>query len=85
MTRGSPTPAGSAQAESAWPAESRPGIGLAAVPVTAIEVSAFTIPTDAPEADGTLAWDSTTIVVVEARAAGEWGSATPTPTARPRR
>ena len=73
MTRGSPTPAGSAQAESRWPAEERPGIGLAAVPVTAIEVRAFTIPTDAPEADGTLAWDSTTIVVVEARAAEEWG------------
>ncbi len=31
---------------------------------------AFTIPTDAPEADGTLSWDATTIVVAEARAAG---------------
>ncbi len=38
-----------------------------------LEVGAFTIPTDAPEADGTLAWNSTTIVVVHARAAGEWG------------
>ena len=27
--------------------------------------SAFTIPTDAPEADGTFAWDSTTLIVVE--------------------
>ncbi|HXS12567.1 MAG TPA: enolase C-terminal domain-like protein [Acidobacteriaceae bacterium] len=27
--------------------------------------TAFTIPTDAPEADGTFAWDSTTLVVVE--------------------
>jgi L-alanine-DL-glutamate epimerase-like enolase superfamily enzyme len=35
---------------------------------TTLEVSAFTIPTDAPESDGTLEWDSTTIVVVEARA-----------------
>jgi len=27
--------------------------------------TAFTIPTDAPEADGTFAWDSTTLIVVE--------------------
>ena len=27
--------------------------------------TAFTIPTDAPEADGTFAWDSTTMIVVE--------------------
>jgi len=32
--------------------------------VTAVDVAAYTIPTDAPEADGTLAWDSTTMVVV---------------------
>jgi L-alanine-DL-glutamate epimerase-like enolase superfamily enzyme len=37
------------------------------VNVDAIDVSCFTIPTDAPESDGTLEWDSTTIVVVEAR------------------
>jgi L-alanine-DL-glutamate epimerase-like enolase superfamily enzyme len=42
-------------------------------PVQEIEVAAYTIPTDAPEADGTLSWDSTTIVVVHARAADEWG------------
>ena len=36
-------------------------------------VAAFTIPTDAPESDGTLEWDSTTIVVVEARAGTERG------------
>jgi L-alanine-DL-glutamate epimerase-like enolase superfamily enzyme len=41
--------------------------------VEELEVAAFTVPTDAPEADGTLAWDSTTIVVVHAYAAGEWG------------
>jgi L-alanine-DL-glutamate epimerase-like enolase superfamily enzyme len=38
-----------------------------------LEVSCFTIPTDQPESDGTLAWDSTTIVVVEAVAAGKRG------------
>src|SRR6185312_6759819 len=30
---------------------------------------AYTIPTDSPEADGTIAWDSTTLIVVEIRAA----------------
>jgi L-alanine-DL-glutamate epimerase-like enolase superfamily enzyme len=35
--------------------------------VEALDVSAFTIPTDAPESDGTVEWDSTTVVVVEAR------------------
>ena len=32
--------------------------------VVAVAVSAYTIPTELPEADGTLAWDRTTIVVV---------------------
>ena len=40
---------------------------------TELAVSAYTIPTDEPESDGTLEWDSTTIVVVEARAGGETG------------
>jgi L-alanine-DL-glutamate epimerase-like enolase superfamily enzyme len=35
--------------------------------------SAYTIPTDAPEADGTFAWDSTTLVVVEIEAEGAKG------------
>jgi len=43
------------------------------VAVERLDVSAYTIPTDAPESDGTLAWDSTTIVVVEAHAGGEVG------------
>jgi len=33
--------------------------------VVRLNVSAYTIPTDLPEADGTLAWDTTTLVVVE--------------------
>jgi L-alanine-DL-glutamate epimerase-like enolase superfamily enzyme len=41
--------------------------------VEALAVSAFTIPTDAPESDGTLEWDQTTLVVVEAEAGGEVG------------
>jgi L-alanine-DL-glutamate epimerase-like enolase superfamily enzyme len=43
------------------------------VSVERLEVGAFTIPTDAPEADGTLAWDSTTIVVVHAHAGDAHG------------
>jgi L-alanine-DL-glutamate epimerase-like enolase superfamily enzyme len=43
------------------------------VPVQELEVAAYTVPTDAPEADGTLAWEETTIVVVHARAGDERG------------
>lgn len=35
-----------------------------------VEVNAFTVPTDFPESDGTLEWNKTTIVVVEARSHG---------------
>ncbi len=33
-----------------------------------VEVDAYTVPTDQPEEDGTLAWDETTIVLVHAHA-----------------
>jgi len=38
------------------------------VPITDITAAAFTIPTDYPEADGTIAWNSTTLVLVRAKA-----------------
>jgi L-alanine-DL-glutamate epimerase-like enolase superfamily enzyme len=38
-----------------------------------LHVTACTIPTDAPKSDGTLAWDSTGIVIVEIGAGGERG------------
>ena len=38
-----------------------------------LETSCFTIPTDAPESDGTLAWSATTVVVVEAVGGGRRG------------
>ncbi len=38
-----------------------------------LEVSSFTVPTDAPESDGTLEWSSTTVVVVEAARGGVRG------------
>lgn len=37
------------------------------VRVDALEVSAYTVPTEVPEADGTAAWNSTTAVVVQIR------------------
>jgi L-alanine-DL-glutamate epimerase-like enolase superfamily enzyme len=43
------------------------------VEVERLDAHACTIPTDEPESDGTLAWDSTTIVIVEAHAGGETG------------
>ena len=42
--------------------------------VGAVTVTTFTIPTDAPEGDGTMAWDSTTMIVVQARGDGEVGT-----------
>jgi L-alanine-DL-glutamate epimerase-like enolase superfamily enzyme len=38
-----------------------------------IEAAVYVIPTDAPEADGTLAWSETTVVLVTATAGGEQG------------
>lgn len=44
------------------------------IPVESVEASAYTIPTDAPESDGTLAWKSTTFVLVTVRAGGVVGT-----------
>lgn len=41
--------------------------------VERIDVSAYEIPTDRPEADGTLSWDRTTLLIVEVEAAGARG------------
>ncbi len=43
------------------------------VAVEKVEASAYRVPTDTPEADGTFAWDSTTLVVVELTAGGTRG------------
>jgi L-alanine-DL-glutamate epimerase-like enolase superfamily enzyme len=45
----------------------------AAAPIDAVRARAYRIPTDAPEADGTFAWDATTLVVVEVEAGGAAG------------
>jgi L-alanine-DL-glutamate epimerase-like enolase superfamily enzyme len=39
-------------------------------PISAVRAHAYKIPTDAPEADGTFEWTSTTLVVVEIEAGG---------------
>ncbi len=44
------------------------------VPIESVEVSAYSIPTDAPESDGTLTWDSTTMVLATVGAGGRVGT-----------
>ena len=51
-----------------------------------LRTSVYTVPTDRPEADGTIAWDKTTMLLVEVE--GDDGmsvSASPTPRRAPRR
>jgi L-alanine-DL-glutamate epimerase-like enolase superfamily enzyme len=43
------------------------------VPIESIEVAAYKIPTDSPESDGTIEWDSTTMVAVHVAAGGRRG------------
>ncbi|WP_068157317.1 enolase C-terminal domain-like protein [Rhodococcus phenolicus] len=43
-------------------------------PVTAVTAAAYTIPTDTAEADGTLAWQSTTLVLVQVSAGRQVGT-----------
>ena len=50
------------------------------VPIEQITARAYSIPTEQPESDGTATWDQTTIVVVEATAAADAVSVTPTAT-----
>lgn len=49
------------------------GGGRGEPPVEAVEARAFTVPTERSEADGTLRWDETSLVIVHARAAGREG------------
>ncbi|MGH9128090.1 MAG: enolase C-terminal domain-like protein [Acidimicrobiales bacterium] len=41
--------------------------------ISSVEASTYEVPTEAPEADGTLAWDYTTIVVAEVSSGGHTG------------
>jgi L-alanine-DL-glutamate epimerase-like enolase superfamily enzyme len=42
-------------------------------PIVRVTAASYTIPTDAPESDGTIAWDSTTMVTAEVEAGGKTG------------
>jgi L-alanine-DL-glutamate epimerase-like enolase superfamily enzyme len=52
---------------------SAPAKQASGLQVQRIDVSAHTIPTDLPESDGTLEWNKTTIVIVEAHAGSSSG------------
>jgi L-alanine-DL-glutamate epimerase-like enolase superfamily enzyme len=43
------------------------------IPVQSVEAATYEIPTETPESDGTLSWDSTTLVLVRCRAGGQVG------------
>jgi L-alanine-DL-glutamate epimerase-like enolase superfamily enzyme len=45
----------------------------AQAPIGAVRSRAYTIPTDAPEADGTFAWSATTLVVATVEGGGGTG------------
>ena len=57
------------------PIQFKPGLSTigAAVPLADYRVSVYTVPTDAPESDGTYEWDHTTMVIVEVSAGGRHG------------
>src|SRR5437762_2381696 len=59
---------GSGRGEKAMPTARKP-----ARPVERLTVLAYTVPTETPESDGTYAWDSTTLVLVEAEGGGQRG------------
>jgi L-alanine-DL-glutamate epimerase-like enolase superfamily enzyme len=42
--------------------------------ISGVDAAVYVIPTDAPEADGTLAWDETALVLVTVQAGGEEGT-----------
>lgn len=43
------------------------------VAVERLDISTYAVPTDSPESDGTAEWDSTTMIIVEARAGDQTG------------
>ncbi len=53
--------------------------------VLGLEAAVYVVPTDGPAADGTLAWDETTMIVVTARAGDEQGIGGTYPAAAARR
>jgi len=48
-------------------------VSLGVSNIREMSVAGYTVPTDSPESDGTLAWDKTTLVLVKASAGGKVG------------
>jgi L-alanine-DL-glutamate epimerase-like enolase superfamily enzyme len=48
-------------------------VGSEDVVIERVDVSAYRVPTDFPESDGTYEWTATTLILVEARAGGKTG------------
>src|SRR3954471_14175903 len=48
-------------------------MGISAAPIERVLASAFRVPTDAPESDGTFEWDATTLVLTEVSAGAHTG------------
>jgi L-alanine-DL-glutamate epimerase-like enolase superfamily enzyme len=61
------------QAMRATESATRPAMAGDAPAIEGLTAAVYVIPTDAPEADGTLTWDKTTMVLVTARAGGQSG------------
>ncbi len=55
------------------PSSSHEAAAASGVPVTGLSAAAYEIPTDRPEADGTLAWNSTVLVVARLRSGDRGG------------
>jgi L-alanine-DL-glutamate epimerase-like enolase superfamily enzyme len=55
------------------PAQARPPVAGGVPAIDGLDTAVYVIPTEGPEADGTLAWDKTTMVLVTARAGGQEG------------
>ncbi len=54
----------------AWPGQA---LRVGSTSIDALYARAFTVPTDAPEADGTMSWDSTSLVVATVSSDGITG------------
>jgi L-alanine-DL-glutamate epimerase-like enolase superfamily enzyme len=52
---------------------SRPAPRPASTQIDSVDVSAYTVPTDFPESDGTIEWDKTTLILAEVKAGGATG------------
>ena len=56
-----------------WSNRAKEVVTLSHTTVSQLEVAAYTVPTDLPESDGTLEWNSTTLVLVQAHGGNQIG------------